>query len=248
MKGVLVVRAAALVLAVVAPTPWLWGVAADVWHGAARGAPVRAAEALTAAVACATLAAAAALTLAVLLELLAALPGAVGTAAQRVGAVVTPPLLRRLVCVTLGAAVVAGVSPGAAAASTSATTLAPAPPPDPTFAPLPDPGWVPPAPSATTPGTRWVPSPPVVRAQPDVRLLSPAPRAGARRDAPLEVVVRRGDCLWAIAARHLGSDASEAEIARAWPAWFTANRAVIGHDPDDLRPGQVLRAPDPVSS
>ena len=93
-----------------------------------------------------------------------------------------------------------------------------------------------------------MPSPPVVRTQPDVRVLSPAPRVGTTRDAALEVVVRRGDSLWGIAARHLGPDASDAEIARAWPAWFEANRDVVGDDPDGLRPGQRLRAPDPVTS
>ena len=60
--------------------------------------------------------------------------------------------------------------------------------------------------------------------------------------------MRRGDSLWSIAARHLGPDASDAEIARAWPAWFEANRDVVGDDPDLLRPGQVLRAPEGVVS
>ena len=67
-------------------------------------------------------------------------------------------------------------------------------------------------PTARGPG--WVPGPPVVRAHPDVRVLSPAPRPGTTRDTPAEVVVRRGDSLWSIAARHLGPDASDAEIAR----------------------------------
>jgi nucleoid-associated protein YgaU len=62
------------------------------------------------------------------------------------------------------------------------------------------------------------------------------------------VVVRRGDSLWSIAARHLGPDASDAEIAGAWPAWFQANRDLVGDDPDLLRPGQVLRAPEGVVS
>jgi nucleoid-associated protein YgaU len=106
---------------------------------------------------------------------------------------------------------------------------------------------VPPSENApTAPGRGWVPSPPAVRAQPDVRVLSPAPRPGTTRDAPAEVVVRRGDSLWSIAARHLGPDVSDGEIALAWPAWFEANRRVIGDDPDLLRPGQVLRAPEVV--
>ncbi len=248
MKGVVVVRGAALVLAVAAPTPWLWCVAAGVWSDATHGVPVRPGEALTGVVACAALAVLAVLALGVLLELLAQVPGVVGAAARRVGTRVTPRLVRRAVGAALGVAVVAAVAPGAAAASPPVVVLAPAPPPDPTFAPLPDPGWAPPGTSSATRGAGWVPSAPVVRAQPDVRVLSPAPRLGPTRDAPLGVVVRRGDSLWGIAARHLGPDASDAEIARAWPAWFEANRRVVGDDPDLLRPGQRLQAPDAVTS
>ncbi len=120
--------------------------------------------------------------------------------------------------------------------------------PDPGLAPVPDPGRAPAAEVPTARGPGWVPGPPVVRAHPDVRVLSPAPRPRTTRDAPAEVVVRRGDSLWSIAARHLGPDASDAEIARAWPAWFEANRDVVGDDPDLLRPGQVLRAPEGVVS
>jgi nucleoid-associated protein YgaU len=58
-----------------------------------------------------------------------------------------------------------------------------------------------------------------------------------------EVVVRRGDTLWGIAARRLGPSASDARIAAEWPRWYAANRAVIGDDPDRLRPGQRLQAP-----
>ena len=248
LRSRVVVRGTALVLAVVAPIPWLRDVAAGPWRDMARGVPVRPAEALTAVAACTALAVLVVLAVGVLLELLALAPGVIGAAAQRVGALVTPRLVRRAVGVALGAAVVAGVAPGAAAAGPPVMVLAPLPPPDPVFVPLPDPGWAPRAGAASTPGGRWVPGPPVVRSQPDVRMLSQAPRAGTGRDAPLEVVVRRGDSLWAIAARHLGRDASEAEIARAWPAWFAANRDVVGDDPDLLLPGQLLRAPDTVTS
>ena len=114
--------------------------------------------------------------------------------------------------------------------------------PDPGFSALPDPGWAPTSPvPRPTPGG-WVPTRPTVRAQPDVRVLSPSPRSTST-SRPSEVVVRRGDSLWSLAARHLGHDASDAEIAQAWPAWFETNRAVIGDDPDLLRPGQVLRPP-----
>lgn len=98
--------------------------------------------------------------------------------------------------------------------------------------------------ATATPDPRWVAPAPTVRPQPDVRLLAPTPASPAVR----EVVVRRGDTLWSIAARHLGSDPSEAEIAHAWPAWHDANRHVIGDDPDLLLPGQVLRAPQSVAS
>ena len=96
---------------------------------------------------------------------------------------------------------------------------------------------------ASVPDPRLGPTRPTVRPQPDVRLLSPPPvvqpipRGG-------EVVVRRGDSLWSIAARHLGPDASDAEIAAAWPAWHEANREVIGDDPDLLRPARRSASPE----
>jgi nucleoid-associated protein YgaU len=58
-----------------------------------------------------------------------------------------------------------------------------------------------------------------------------------------EVVVHRGDSLWAIAARHLGPGATDGQIATEWPRWYAENRAVIGPDPDLIQPGQRLRPP-----
>ena len=78
-------------------------------------------------------------------------------------------------------------------------------------------------------------------AQPDIALVTAAPRLGAA--IVEEVPVRAGDTLWSIAARHLGTDARADDIARAWPLWWEANRNVIGNDPDFILPGQVLRAP-----
>ena len=73
------------------------------------------------------------------------------------------------------------------------------------------------------------------------RLLAPAPRPAA---AALDTVtVRRGDSLWSIAQRHLGTIATDAEVARAWPEWYAANRAVIGDDPDLIHPGMQLVPP-----
>lgn len=95
-----------------------------------------------------------------------------------------------------------------------------------------DPGWrapaPPPAPAATVP----VPADPLLldgrRVVPDERTL---------------VTVRRGDTLWDLAARHLGPQATDAEIAAEWPRWYAANREVVGDDPDLLLPGRQLQAP-----
>jgi LysM repeat protein len=64
---------------------------------------------------------------------------------------------------------------------------------------------------------------------------------------PGTVVVESGDSLWAIAARHLPPDASDAQIAAAWPRWYEANAVEIGADPDLIRQGQVLVAPASVA-
>jgi nucleoid-associated protein YgaU len=56
-------------------------------------------------------------------------------------------------------------------------------------------------------------------------------------------VVRQGDCLWTIAARHIGAPASVDAVAATWPRLYAANRAVIGANPNVLRPGQRLVVP-----
>ncbi|PRY61257.1 hypothetical protein BCF74_1065 [Knoellia remsis] len=112
-----------------------------------------------------------------------------------------------------------------------------------------DPGFMPTSPAATAPEPGFTPAPPSpgftpsaprVRPQADPGLIAPRPRPDSDGD---EVVVHRGDSLWSIAARHLGPDATDAEIARAWPQWYAANRPVIGGDPDLLLPGQILKVP-----
>jgi hypothetical protein len=235
----------------------LWRVVADAGHAVASGAPQRAEDVLVMVAASGALAAVGWLAVGVLLELGSLVPGALGRGFTRVADVVTPRMVRRTAGALLGIGLVAGLAPGAAVAAPLTTAVADSPLPDPGFDPLPDPGWVlaVPAPApptgarpTATPGSGWVPSAPVVRAQPDVRVLSPAPRSAAGDDRPEEVVVHRGDSLWTIVARHLGHDSSDAEIARAWPAWYEANRAVIGDDPDVLHPGQVLRPPQEVRS
>lgn len=242
LSAVTVLASAAALLA------WLWRVASDAGHAGVGEAPVRPDEALTAIVASAALVGVAWLALGLLLELLALGPGALGRLARLGADLVTPRLARRVVGALLGVGVAAGLAPGASLAAPATVVRARTPLPDPGFAPLPDPEWAPPAHEPADPARGWVPGAPVVRAHPDVRVLSSAPRRGSPRDAPVEVVVRRGDSLWSIAARHLGHDPSDAEIARAWPAWFEANRGAVGDDPDVLRPGQVLRAPEGLRS
>ncbi len=56
-------------------------------------------------------------------------------------------------------------------------------------------------------------------------------------------LVRPGDCLWSIAERAIGPEATHAAIARAWPRWWRANRSVIGPDPAVIHPGQRLVVP-----
>ncbi len=70
----------------------------------------------------------------------------------------------------------------------------------------------------------------------------PAPRVPVE-ETDATVVVVRGDTLWDIAARHLPADATDAQVAAAWPAWYTANAGTIGPDPGRILPGQVLVVP-----
>lgn len=91
------------------------------------------------------------------------------------------------------------------------------------------------APSAVSP--TWVPSPMPVPGGP---LLRPGTRT---LPDTVEVVVAPGDSIWSIVAAQLGPLATAADIAEAWPAWYDTNRAVIGHDPCLLIPGQILVPP-----
>lgn len=106
------------------------------------------------------------------------------------------------------------------------------------------PGWAPGSttraqrPPATTPG--WLPERPVTRQRTDPHLLTGRHR-GAGEDR--SVAVRRGDTLWSIAAADLGPEATDAEIARAWPRWHAANASTVGSDPHHLLPGTLLTPP-----
>ncbi|MHA7278918.1 LysM peptidoglycan-binding domain-containing protein [Arthrobacter sp. MDT2-2] len=136
--------------------------------------------------------------------------------------------------------------------------MAPVSPVSPTSEPVPtsEPAPVSPAwePAPASPTSEPAPASPTSEPAPVSPAWEPAPmpseggllvRPDTRRTAPAEVVVAPGDSLWSIAARRLGPLATAADIAEAWPAWFDANRPVIGDDPSLLLPGQVLQAPSP---
>lgn len=203
--------------------------------------PASADELLALAAATLALVIAAWLLVGTVLEVLAHVPGRIGRAAQVWAEHLTPALARRIAAFLLGVGVGVAGGPSQAVAS---------PRPSATAVSVTDPGLVPtpsaPGPSAPDPGFSpapvapgFTPTAPRVRPQADPALLGG--RVAPRADR--EVVVHRGDTLWSIAARHLGPQASDAEIAWAWPRWFDLNRALIGDDPDVILPGQILRVP-----
>jgi nucleoid-associated protein YgaU len=242
------------------------------WATVQAPGPTRPADALLLCVAAIGTLLVAWLVLSLTLSLLAALPGAAGAVAARGAATLAPATVRRLAAALLGASLGATLSAGTAMATmagapatASAAVTAPAGPVtgDPGGG-VPSAAWpLPPGgggahastaagPSAgtadgtaaTAPDAAWTPSRPDRTPVPDpdaLRLLSPAPEAGILVDE--EVVVRRGDTLWSIAARSLGPAATADEIAREWPRWHEANRHAIGDDPDLIQPGQVLHPP-----
>jgi nucleoid-associated protein YgaU len=161
-----------------------------------------------------------------------ALPGLLGGAARLALGVVLPAGARRSAAVLLGLGLgvagplMAGTFASAPSASASVTVLdRPAPPP---AAENRQPGPVPDWPASEVPATDAVPDWP----------------PGATGDVH---VVVRGECLWSIAEDRLlrrnGRAPTAAEVATTVRAWWTANEAVIGADPDRILPGQVLRPP-----
>lgn len=203
----------------------------------------------------------------------AELPGAIGRGAARVGRLILPRAVRRLVAGSLGLSVLlAPVSALAAPSPTPAgphrTSAVPAPvwPHDisashagatdtlpssahPTTT-APAPAW----PSSETAPGNDVPLPPrspAARPSPPGGSVAqqrprsqPAPsRPGVPTPSADRVRVRVGDSLWLIAARRLGPTVTAAQTAAAWPRWYAANREVIGAEPDLIFPGQLLTAP-----
>ncbi|MGY1706337.1 LysM peptidoglycan-binding domain-containing protein [Geodermatophilus sp. SYSU D00697] len=205
--------------------------------------------------------------LGLLLTALSALPGMAGAAARVLARGLLPASARRAAALALGVGLVTGgpllagctagpAQPGATVVTLTAATedAVPERPADdrapvttsagpvadwPDAAPAPVPST--PAPSTPVPSTP-VPSTPAPSAP-----ASPDPAPDWPLPAPGDHVVLRGECLWDIAAGHLRSDSGReptaAEIVPAVHAWWQANAAVIGPDPDLLLPGQVLHPP-----
>ena len=174
---------------------------------------------------------------------------------------------------TLLATVASVVTPSVASADTSlrgwlespsvpTTVVTPAPAPNST-SPLPA-SIAPPTPSAAPvlhPHTSAAPPPsspdptrspstraltPVAPAKPTPTAPTPAPAPADPHhavDSSVQYVVVAGDCLWDIAARLIGSGASNAAIDRGWRAIYATNRAAIGDDPGLIHPGLVLTIP-----
>jgi LysM domain-containing protein len=193
---------------------------------------------------------------AVFLEVASALPGALGHGFAAVAARVSPTLVRHVVQAVIGISVLAGpLTAGSALAAGPSTTTS-------TSVDRPNSLAVPPlaagspAPLALDrPATTFVPASP----PPPHKQASTGPAAIVTGTAHRDIgdpndpstrgyVVRRGDTLWDIAARHLGPGASAVDISRAWPAWYEANRVVIGSDPGVIRPGEMLWPPSASTS
>lgn len=152
----------------------------------------------------------------------AVLPGRCGQLADRVVAVTVPATARRLLAVALGLTV--------ATAASAAPAMAGVLPQQ--------------RPAASTLDLDWP-----VASEPSARTPTQATRKPSAAGADdgtserREVVVLRGDSLWTIAQRHLPPGATDAQIAADWPRWYSANRSVVGADPNLLLPGQRLVPP-----
>ncbi len=161
--------------------------------------------------------------------------GRVWVAGERLVSRAAPGIVRRALVVSAGTGV------ALAGATLPASAGVATPPPD-------DLGWS--VTSGSTPTGTSAGTPtgaPDAGAGPVSAPVAAAPPPGPGTPQPAgsgaTVLVVPGDTLWDIARDHLPAAAADADVATAWPAWYAANAAVIGSDPDLIRPGQRLTAP-----
>lgn len=159
--------------------------------------------------------------------------------AQRVGAL-SPAFMRRMVCVALGAQLIAIPSAHADGPRHSHTLELVQARFESGIAPSPSPLWQT-TEETQAAGPSWRPS----RLPSDGSLLIGNVKAERADDGHQrsEVTVTPGDSLWSIASRWIGPGGTDADVAEAWPHWYAANKHIIGEHPDLLRPGQVLQPP-----
>lgn len=198
-------------------------------------------------------------------------PGRIGATAGALADRWTPQTLRAALAVTLSVAALAAVSPSAQAAhsaprpataagvgSPAGAVSAAAPTASDTLLERPAADLAPqvaassaaslldrPSAGATArevPDKPWTPQRPAPR---PVDASTVTGRVRPELSTPEDVVVRRGDTLWSIAARHLGATASPHAVDTEWRRWWHANRHTVGRDPSRLRPGQLLNPPTP---
>lgn len=189
---------------------------------------------------------------AVLAVVASALPGIAGRMAAGVALHAVPAVVRRGVAAAVGASIVltpvaaSAASPGGHQGGPAATAASGPSPAGPRPAATRVSGASPRVGAGAVVSGGW-PWPTSTSTDAQVSTTSaapvPWPHSAARAPGNSDVVVRPGDCLWAIAAHRLGPQASGHRIAAESRRWYGANAAVIGADPDLIHPGQHLHYP-----
>ncbi|PFG32573.1 LysM peptidoglycan-binding domain-containing protein [Sanguibacter antarcticus] len=137
---------------------------------------------------------------------------------------VAPSAVRRLAVAGIGAGLVLTAGPAVAAE------------------PIPDLGWV--STGQSTPETPVENNLTTSPAGPSDALLPTEDMT----PASTTVTVASGDTLWSITGDLLGPEASDAQIAAAWPTVHAANAQTIGADPNVILVGQQLVAPPDLTA
>lgn len=166
------------------------------------------------------------------LSALSALPGELGWLCSQLAERVAPVAVRKVVALVLGTTLTATLIPG------NVPGIGIGPPRPAVVAAAPD-------------AVRTVSDRAAGATNASFALVSQPPDGGDAAPPPSwstagSVVVRRGDTLWSIAARHLvqlGHRATAADISAESRAWHAANRYLIGADANLIFPGQRLHPP-----